>query len=46
MWVFFNSSPFIQEAMRAVLIFTQTENQKITIDQLVGESNQGASTIQ
>jgi len=34
---------FTQEAMRAALIFTQTENQKIAIDQLVDESRRGAS---
>jgi len=34
---------FTQEAMRAALIFAQTENHKIAIYQLVGERSQGVS---
>ena len=29
---------FTQKALRAALIFAQTENQKVAIDQLVGEA--------
>jgi len=37
---------FTHEAMRASLIFAQKENQKIAIDQLVGDSSRSANATQ